>query len=80
MLGVVLHAHRGTFYSPKVLRSRWSPIWYALVAFCPRVHRNVWCTPDIEQCISRESCDWLVSYSRGTGLTDGWHRTVQCTT
>jgi hypothetical protein len=33
MLGVVLHAPRGPFYSPKGPRSRWSSIWKALVCF-----------------------------------------------
>jgi hypothetical protein len=41
MLGVVLHAPRGPFYSPKGPRSRWSSICQALVAFCPQVHRTV---------------------------------------
>jgi hypothetical protein len=41
MLGVVLHAPRCPFYSPKGPRSRWSSIWQALVAFCPWVHRTV---------------------------------------
>jgi hypothetical protein len=41
MLGVLLHATRRPFYSPKRSRSRWSPIWKALVNFCLRVHRIV---------------------------------------
>jgi hypothetical protein len=32
------------FYSPKGVRSRWSSIWKALVAFCQRVHWTVCCT------------------------------------
>jgi hypothetical protein len=66
----VLHAPRGPFYSHKGPRSRWSSIWQALVAFCPRVHWTVRCTPDNEQCNDRESADWLLSTSRG-------HRIVQ---
>jgi hypothetical protein len=46
MLGVLLNAPRGPFYSPKGPRSRWSSIWKALVAFYPRVHWTVRCTPD----------------------------------
>jgi hypothetical protein len=61
VLGVELHAPRGPFYSPKGPRSCWSSIWKALVAFCPRVHRTVRCTPDSEQCVGTESRDWLVS-------------------
>jgi hypothetical protein len=34
MLGVVLHAPRGPFYSPKAARNRWSSIWKAILAFC----------------------------------------------
>jgi hypothetical protein len=49
LLGVELHAPRGPFYSPKGPRSLWSSIWKALVAFCPWVHRTVWCTLDSEQ-------------------------------
>jgi hypothetical protein len=33
MLGVVLHAPRGPFYSPKVARSRWRSTWNANLAF-----------------------------------------------
>jgi hypothetical protein len=32
MLGVVLHAPRGPFYSPKPARSRWNSIWQAILA------------------------------------------------
>jgi hypothetical protein len=79
MLGLVLHAHRGLFYSPKGPRSHWSSIWQALVAFYPWVHQIVRCTPDSEQYNDKESPDWLLSASRGTGLSGGWHRTVWCT-
>jgi hypothetical protein len=41
VFGVLLHAPRGPFYSPKGARSRWSSIWKALVAFCQRVHMTV---------------------------------------
>jgi hypothetical protein len=44
MLGVVLHAPRGPFYSPKVARSHWRSIWKAILAFCRVVHRTVRCT------------------------------------
>jgi hypothetical protein len=44
VLGVLLHAPRGPFYSPKAARSRWSPIWKAIVAFCSWTHRTVRCT------------------------------------
>jgi hypothetical protein len=44
MLGCLLHAPRGPFYSPKAARSRWRPTRKAKVAFCRVVHRRVRCT------------------------------------
>jgi hypothetical protein len=44
MLGCLLHAPRGPFYSPKAARSRWRPTRKAKVAFCRVVHRTVRCT------------------------------------
>jgi hypothetical protein len=44
MLGVLLHAPRGPFYSPKAARSRWRSTWKAILAFCRVVHRTVRCT------------------------------------
>jgi hypothetical protein len=44
MLGVLLHAPRGTFYSPKVARSRWEQSRKTILAFCRLVHRTVRCT------------------------------------
>jgi hypothetical protein len=44
MLGCLLHAPRGPFYSPKVARSRWRHSWKAILAFCRVAHRTVRCT------------------------------------
>jgi hypothetical protein len=44
MLGVLLHAPRGPFYSPKAARSRWEQSRKANLAFCRLVHQTVWCT------------------------------------
>jgi hypothetical protein len=44
MLGVVLHAPRGPFYSPKAARSRWVHSRKAILAFCRLAHRTVRCT------------------------------------
>jgi hypothetical protein len=44
MLGVVLHAPRGPFYSPKAARSRWEHSRKANLAFCRLAHRIVRCT------------------------------------
>jgi hypothetical protein len=43
MLGWLLHAPRGPFYSPKAARSRWRQSWKAKVAFCRVAHRTVRC-------------------------------------
>jgi hypothetical protein len=44
MLGVLLHAPRGPFYSPKAARSRWVHSRKAILAFCRLAHRTVRCT------------------------------------
>jgi hypothetical protein len=41
MLGCLLHAPRGPFYSPKVARSHWRQSWKANLAFYHVVHRTV---------------------------------------
>ena len=48
MLGYLLHAPRGPFYSPKEPKSHWFFIWEAISLPCLRVHRTVRCTPDTE--------------------------------
>jgi hypothetical protein len=40
MLGVLLHAPRGPFYSPKAARSRWKQSRKAFFAFCRVAHRT----------------------------------------
>jgi hypothetical protein len=52
MLGLLLHAPRGPFYSPKADRSRWRSTWKANLAFCRVVHRTVRCTTGHEQYMS----------------------------
>jgi hypothetical protein len=44
VLGCLLRAPRGSFYSPKVARSRWRPTRKAILAFCRVAHRTVRCT------------------------------------
>jgi hypothetical protein len=44
MLGVLLHAPRGPFYSPKAARRRWEQSRKAILAFCRLAHRTVRCT------------------------------------
>jgi hypothetical protein len=52
MLGVVLHAPRGPFYSLKAARSHWRSNWKAILAFCRVAHRTVRCTTGHEQDLS----------------------------
>jgi hypothetical protein len=44
MLGWLLHAPRGLFYSPKAARSHWRPTRKAILAFCRVAHQTVRCT------------------------------------
>jgi hypothetical protein len=44
LLGLLLHAPRGPFYSPKAATSRWIPTRKAILAFCRVAHRTVRCT------------------------------------
>jgi hypothetical protein len=52
MLGVLLHAPRGPFYSPKAARSRLRSTWKAILAFCCVAHWTVRCTTGHEQYMS----------------------------
>jgi hypothetical protein len=44
MIGLLLHAPRGPFYSPKAARSHWKQSGKAILAFCRVAHRTVRCT------------------------------------
>jgi hypothetical protein len=66
MLGILLHAPMGHFYSPKGARSHWSSIWKAILAFCQVAHRTVRCTTGHEQSLSGA---WSPSFS---GEADRW--------
>jgi hypothetical protein len=69
MLGVLLHAPRGPFYSSKAARSRWRSTWKAILAFCRVAHRTgpvaVWCVISYHighiRPLSRRSC-WLTRH------------------
>jgi hypothetical protein len=88
LLGVLLHAPRGLFYSPKVARSRWEHSRKAILAFCRLAHQTVRCTTG--------HCPVWISFlfwrSRPLGVWSRWrtghcpvhteqsgaHRTVRC--
>jgi hypothetical protein len=80
MLGCLLHAPTGPFYSPKVARSRWNSRRKAILAFCRVAHRIVWCT--IRQPLYHVRC----GSSSIPGAADRWifglvgaPDTVRCT-
>jgi hypothetical protein len=70
MLGCLLHAPRGPFYSPKAARSRWNPTRKAILAFCRVAHRT-----------ATVACPVRISFhswrSRPLELRAGW-RTGPC--
>ena len=76
MLGILLHAPRGPFYSPKAARSRWVHSRKAILAFCRLAHQTVRCTPDTVRCgflsFSGEADRWRLG---AVGTPD----TVRCT-
>jgi hypothetical protein len=85
MLGTLLHAPRGPFYSPKAARSRLEQIWKAIFAFCLVAHRTVRCTPDTVRCpicFYKKRIRPLLSdadlHTVGAPDMSGAHRTVRC--
>jgi hypothetical protein len=77
MLGILVEAPSGLFYSPKWLRSHCSFLWKLKIAFCPRVHRTVWCTPDSFGCNGHQ-IKWLATFHfRWAPDCPGAHRTVR---
>jgi hypothetical protein len=76
MLVILVEAPRGLFYSPKWLSSRCSLLWKLKIAFCPRVHRTVRCTPDSFGCNGHQ-IRWLVVFHfRWAPYCPVVHRTV----
>jgi hypothetical protein len=73
MLGVLLHAPRGPFYSPKAARSRWEHSRKAILAFYRLAHWTVRCTTRL--CPVRIS--FLLWRSRPLEIRSRW-RTRHC--
>jgi hypothetical protein len=73
MLGILLHAPRGPFYSPKAARSRWEHSRKTILAFCRLAHRTVRCTTG--HCLVQIS--FLIWRSRPLALWSRW-RTGHC--
>jgi hypothetical protein len=85
MLGWLLHAPRGPFYSPKAARSRWRHSWKAILAFCRWRTGQSGAPPDIHYSLS--GADLLPKMTQPTIGSSGWlahqtlsgaHRTVWC--
>jgi hypothetical protein len=76
MLGCLLHAPRGPFYSPKAARSRWRPTRKAKVAFYRVVHGQSGAPPD-SHC-RRSGADLLPILAQMTvaALSQLAHRTL----
>jgi hypothetical protein len=75
MLGVLLHAPRGPFYSPKVARSRWEQSRKVILAFCRLVHRTL-SGADFFPVLAQPTVDDLEPLAHRT--LSGAHRTVRC--
>jgi hypothetical protein len=81
MLGYLLHASRGPFYSPKAVRSCWRPTRKAILAFCRVVHRTVWCTTGQPLFMSgAQSPSYSSADDRCRAMAVGAPDTVRCTT
>jgi hypothetical protein len=65
MLGILLHAPRGLFYSPKAARSRWRSTWKAILAICQVVHQTA--TVPVRCLIP-----FHIGRSRSLGLGTAW--------
>jgi hypothetical protein len=78
MLGDVVHAPSGPFYSPKAARSHWSSIWKAILAFCRALpDMNSPCpVPDLLPYLAQPSVEPLVPLAHWT--LSGAHRIVRC--
>jgi hypothetical protein len=66
MLGCLIHAPRGLFYSPKVARSHRRQTWKAILAFYRVVHRTV-------TVVVRCTISFLFWRIRPLVLGVGWH-------
>jgi hypothetical protein len=75
MLGVLLHAPRGPFYSPKVARSRWVHSRKAFLAFCRLAHRTL-SGADLFPSLAKPTIGAWEPLAHRT--LSGAHRTVRC--
>jgi hypothetical protein len=85
MLGYLLHAPRGPFYSPKAARSSWRHSWKLILPSVGWRTGQSGVPPDNHY--SCPACDFLPFLAQPTVATSGWladrtlsdaHRTVRC--
>jgi hypothetical protein len=80
MLGVLLHAPRGPFYSPKAARSRWRSTWKAILAFCRVAHRTTTVACLVRDFLPNQAQPTIAPPGQMAHQTlSGAHRTVRCT-
>jgi hypothetical protein len=73
MLGCLLHAPRGPFYSPKAARSRWISTWKNILAFCRMAHWTATVACPVRDFLPNRAQSTVVPRNRLA------HRTVRCT-
>jgi hypothetical protein len=80
MLGCLLHAPRGPFYSPKAARSRWRPTRKVILAFSRVAHQTVRCTNGHPLFMSgARSPSYSGADNRRRAVAVGAPDTVRCT-
>jgi hypothetical protein len=75
LLGVLLHAPRGPFYSPKAARSHWEHSWKAILAFYRLAHRTL-SGADFFPSLAKPTVGGSEPLAHRTLF--GAHRTVRC--
>jgi hypothetical protein len=79
MLGLLLHAPRGPFYSPKAARSRWRKTWKAILAFCRVAHRTATVACPVRDCLpDRAQVTVIAPGPLAHRTLSGAHQTVRC--
>jgi hypothetical protein len=80
MLGVLLHAPRGPFYSPKAARSHWRSTWKAILAFSRVAHRTGPVACPVRDLLPNWAQPTIAPSGQMAHRTlSGAHRTVRCT-
>jgi hypothetical protein len=78
MLGLILHAPRGPFYSPKAARSSWKQSGKAILAFVGWRTGQSGAPPDRHYSVSGADCFPKLAQPTVEDLEPLMHRTVRC--